>query len=115
MLYLKDLKLCSKLHLGNIFLCLEEDMKNITDEKVLYVNSKFMRRIYKQKINKIEHLRDKLNNQESKKGKNKEGSKFKKRNSRERKNKNKSKSKKQERNQENEQMKEIFRTLFHTT
>ena len=114
MLYLKDLKLCSKLHLGNIFLCLEEDMKNITDAKVLSVNSKFMRRIYRQKLNKIEHLRNKINNQESKKEKKKGGKKSKKRNSRERKYHNKSKTKKQETNQEDEQMKEIFRTLFHT-
>ena len=107
--------MCSKLHLGNIFLCLEEDMKNITDAKVLSVNSKFMRRIYKQKINKIEHLRNKINDQESKKGKKKEGKKSKKRNSRERKYKNKPKAQKQETNQENEQMKDIFRILFHTT
>ena len=45
--------MCSKLQLSNIFLCVDEDLMNITDPKVLSLNSQVLR----VKLKKIKHLK----------------------------------------------------------
>jgi len=58
----KDLKMCSKIHHSNIFICAEEEQRNITDPKVL----SFLEQILKEKLNKIKLMKRKMHDTKKK-------------------------------------------------